>query len=213
MEIYNSEQDQVDALKAWWDKNGRMALTALALFLLSVLGWQGWTDHRNQQAEAASTHYQQLLELMGRDGAQAKEAGRALIGSYPNTLYAAMASLALAKLAVDEEDLDGATAHLRSAMTQSDQPELAELARLRLARVELAQGKAEAALQTLKGGKGGAASDELHGDILLTQGKTDEARAAYRSALDAYGNVTDKRELVQMKLDDLVVAAMESPVE
>ncbi|MCW8919606.1 MAG: tetratricopeptide repeat protein [Gammaproteobacteria bacterium] len=213
MEIYNSEQEQVDALKAWWDKNGRTALTALALFLLSVLGWQGWNDHRQQQAEAASSNYQQMVELMGRDASQAKEAGRALIGSYPNTLYAAMASLALAKLAVAEEDLEGATAHLRSAMTQSDQPELAGLARLRLARVELAQGKAEAALQTLNGGKGGAASDELRGDLLLTQGKPDEARAAYRSALDGYGNVADKRELVQMKLDDLAVAAMESGAE
>jgi predicted negative regulator of RcsB-dependent stress response len=213
VEIYNSEQEQVDALKAWWDKNGRMALTALALFLLSVLGWQGWTDHRNQQAEAASAHYQQLVELMDRDGTQAKEAGRALIGTYPNTLYAAMASMALAKLAVAEQDLDGAAAHLRSAMKQGDQPELAELARLRLARVELAQGNGEAALQTLKGGMGGAALDELRGDILLAQDKRDEARAAYNSALDAYGNVADKRELVQMKLEDLAVIAVESRTE
>jgi predicted negative regulator of RcsB-dependent stress response len=206
VEIYNSEQEQVDALKAWWDKNGRTALTALALFLLSVLGWQGWTDHRNQQAEAASTHYQQLLEQMGQESEQAMETGRALIGSYPNTLYAAMASLALAKLAVAAQDLDGAAAHLRSAMQQSGQPELAELARLRLARLELAQGKGDAALQTLNGGKGGAVSDELRGDILLTQGKRDEARAAYNSALNAYGEVPDKRELVQMKLDDLATA-------
>jgi predicted negative regulator of RcsB-dependent stress response len=207
VEIYNSEQEQVDALKAWWDKNGRTALTALAVFLLSVLGWQSWNDHRNQQAEAASTRYQEMVELMDRDKTMAMETGRALIGSYPDTLYAVMASMAMAKLAVAENDLEGAAAHLRSAMSQSAQPELAELARQRLARVELAQGKAADALQTLQGGKGGAVSDELRGDILLAQGKPDEALTAYNSALAAFSDVPEKRELVQMKLDDLAMAA------
>lgn len=206
MEIYNSEQEQVDALKAWWDKNGRTALTGLAVFLLSVLGWQGWNDHRNQQAEAASNQYQQMVELMQRDKTMALATGRALIGSYPHTIYAALASMAMAKLAVADKDLDGAAAHLSAAISESSEPELAELARQRLARVQLAQAKTDEALQSLKGGMGGAASDELRGDILLTQGKRDEARAAYSSALDAYGNIAEKRELVQMKLDDLAMA-------
>jgi predicted negative regulator of RcsB-dependent stress response len=137
----------------------------------------------------------------------AMETGRALIGSYPDTLYAVMASMAMAKLAVAENDLEGAAAHLRSAMSQSAQPELAELARQRLARVELAQGKTADALQTLQGGKGGAVSDELRGDILLAQGKPDEALTAYNSALAAFSDVPEKRELVQMKLDDLAMAA------
>jgi predicted negative regulator of RcsB-dependent stress response len=207
VEIYNSEQEQVDALKAWWDKNGRTALAGLAVFLLSVFGWQSWNDHRNQVTEAASSHYQQMVGLMDRDAAMAMEAGRALIGSYPDSIYAAMASMAMAKLAVAGKDLDGAAAHLRSAMSRSDQPELAALARLRLARVELAKGNAEAALTVLNGGDAGASGDELRGDVLLSQGKHAEARTAYDQALNAYGNAADKRELVQMKLDDLAMMA------
>ena len=214
MEIYNSEQEQVEALKAWWDKNGRSALAALAVFLLSVLGWQGWNDHRNQVAEAASSNYQQMVELMGEDSAKAMEAGRALIASYPDSIYAAMASLAMAKLAAEQQDLDGAAAHLSAALQRSEQPELTALARLRLARVEMAQGKLDAALATL-GAADSAASNELRGDILLAQGKSDEARAAYAKALDGYADAIDKRELVQMKLDDLAVAKSEaeSPAE
>lgn len=215
MEIYNSEQEQVEALKAWWDKNGRSALAVLAIFLLSVLGWQGWMDHRNQLAEAASTHYQQMMELMGRDASQATEAGRALIASYPDSIYATMSAMALAKLAVEQKDLVAAAAHLRSAMSQSDQPELALLARQRLARVEQAQGKLDEALVTLDGGASNAASDELRGDILLAQGKQEEARAAYAKALEGYGSASDKQGLLQMKLDDLAVVAAktESPAE
>ncbi len=210
MEVYNSEQDQVDALKAWWDKNGRSALTALAVFLLSVLGWQGWNDHRNEVAAAASSQYQQMTELMESNSPQAIEAGRALLSSYPDSIYAVMASMSMAKLAVADKDLDAAAAHLRSAMNSSDQPELAELARLRLARVEAAQGNSDAALATLAAGKGGAASDELRGDILLAQGNSAEARIAYTKALEGYDKAADKRELVQMKLDDLAVAAQGS---
>lgn len=210
MEVYNSEQDQVDALKAWWDKNGRSALTALAVFLLSVLGWQSWNDHSNEVAAAASTQYQQMAELMDSNGPQAMEAGRALLASYPDSIYAVMASMSMAKLAVADKDLDAAAAHLRSAINNSDQPELTELARLRLARVEAAQGNSDAALATLGGGEGGAASDELRGDILLAQGNSAEARLAYTKALDGYGKAVDKRELVQMKLDDLAVAAESS---
>jgi predicted negative regulator of RcsB-dependent stress response len=209
VEIYNSEQEQVEALKAWWDKNGRSALAVLAVFLLSVLGWQGWNDHRNQVAEAASTHYQQMTQLMGEDSAKAMESGRALIASYPDSIYAVMASLAMAKLAVEQQDLDGAAAHLSAALQRSEQPELTALARLRLARVELAQGKHDAALATL-GSEEGGASDELRGDILLAQGKTNEARDAYAKALAGYADAIDKRELVQMKLDDLTVAETEA---
>ena len=209
MEVYNSEQEQVEALKAWWDKNGRSALMALAVFLLSVLGWQAWDEQRNKEAEAASGQYLQMVDLMAGNSAGAMEAGRALIANHPDSIYAVMASMAMAKLAVAEKDLDAAAAHLRSAMTQSGQPELAQLARQRLARVELAQGKADAALATLAAGKSGAASDELRGDILLSQGKRTEARVAYTQALEGYAASQEKRELVQMKLDDLTESGAE----
>jgi predicted negative regulator of RcsB-dependent stress response len=209
VEVYNPEQEQVEALKAWWDKNGRSALFALVVFLLAVLGWQQWQKQQQQQAEAASDQYQQMLVLMAQDAGKAMEAGRALVAKQPGSAYAVMASMAMAKLAVEQNELDGAAAHLRMAMEQSSQPELARLARLRLARVEFSQGKAEAALATLGAGEGDAAADELRGDILLSQGKHDGARAAYSRAVASYGDVPDKRELAQMKLDDLAQGSAE----
>ncbi len=210
MEVYNSEQEQVEALKAWWDKNGRSAVFGLVVFLLAVLGWQQWQKHQQQLAEAASDHYQQVLALMEQNGDKAMEAGRALIANYPGSTYALMTSMVMAKIAVEQNDLDAAAAHLRAAVEQGSQPELAQQARLRLARVEFAQGKADAALATLGAGEGGAAADELRGDILAAQGKRDEARAAYSSAVAGFADVADKRELVQMKLDDLAVATEDS---
>ena len=206
MEIYNSEQEQVEALKAWWDKNGRMTIAAIVVALLAVLGWKGWVQSQNQRAEGASIQYQQMLDALEANPGQAMELGRAIVGKYPSSLYAVLASMAMAKAAVQQQDLDAAAAHLRLAMEQAGQEDIQQLARLRLASVLYAQGKGDEALALLA--KEAAPSfrgsyAELRGDILLSQGKTDAARDAYSNALAGYSDAPEKRNLAQMKLDDL----------
>lgn len=212
MEIYNSEQEQVDALKAWWDKNGRFTIIAIAAVLLGVLGWKSWMQNQEQRAEMASVQYQQMLDSVDGDPSRAQELGRAIVGEYPGSSYAVFASLAMAKLAVDQSDLDAATAHLRVAMEQADEDAIKQVARLRLARVLHAQGKSKEALNLLAtdvtpGFRGGF--DELRGDILLSQGQRDAAREAYTNALSGYSDAPEKRNLVQIKLNDLAESQSE----
>lgn len=206
MEIYNSEQEQVEALKAWWDKNGRMTIAAIVVALLSVLGWKSWVQHQSQLAEAASGQYQRMLDSLESNPGQAMELGRSLVGEHSGSLYAVLASLAMAKASVQQQDLEAAAAHLRLAMEQAGQEEIGQLARLRLATVLHAQGKGDEALslltaETPSSFRGSYA--ELRGDILLSQDKNDAARDAYANALAGYADAPEKRNLVQMKLDDL----------
>lgn len=206
MDIYNSEQEQVEALKAWWDKNGRITIVAIVVALLAVLGWKGWLQSKNQRAEAASVQYQQMLDALDADPAKAMELGRSIVGEYSNSLYAVYASLAMAKAAVEQKDLDAAAAYLRQAMDKAGPEEVKQLARLRLAMVLQAQGKGDEALallatESLPSFRGSYA--ELRGDILRAQGKIAEARDAYSNALAGYNDAPEKRNLVQMKLDDL----------
>jgi predicted negative regulator of RcsB-dependent stress response len=206
VEIYNSEQEQVEALKAWWEKNGRTVIIAIIALLLGVFGWKSWQGQQQQKAESASTAYQQMIDASLANPEQAMEAGRAIVSDYAGTIYASMASMAMARIAVEQDDLDAAAAHLRAALEQGEQPELKLLARARLARVLLAQDKPAEALAQLQGVEAGALQgvyDELRGDILLAQGEREQARAAYTNALAAFSEVPDKGELVQLKLDDL----------
>ena len=212
MEIYSSEHEQVEALKAWWDKNGRRVIAAIVVVLLAVLGWKSWMQSQNERAEAASVQYQQMLDVLDAQPAQAMEIGRAIVAEYPDTLYAVLASLGMAKAAVQQQDLDAAAAHLRLAMKQAEQEELMMLARLRLASVLQAQGKDDEALALLEkevapSFRGSYA--EMRGDILLSQGKVGAARDAYSNALAGYSDVPEKRNLVQMKLDDLAESKSE----
>ena len=206
MELYNSEEEQVEALKAWWDKNGRSVIIAIVVVLLGVFGWKRWQQQQHSQAESASVAMQKEIDALQTNPDVALEAGRAVTGEYSGTVYATMASLGMARAAVDKGDLDSAVAYLQAALNDADQPELKQLARLNLSRVLLAQGKADEALRHLLGGQGGAMQasyDELRGDIMLAQGKTSEARDAYINALNGFKDSAEKKELVQLKLDDL----------
>lgn len=212
MEIYNSEQDQVDALKAWWDKNGRITIVAIVALLLGVLGWKSWVQNQEQRAEAASVQYQQMLDVLEVNTTQAMDIGRLIVGEFPRSTYAVLASMAMAKLAVEQTDLDAAAAHLTVATEQAGEKAIKQLAQLRLARVLHAQGKGEEALGLLTadvapGFRG--SYDELRGDILLSQGQRAAAREAYSNAISGYSDAPEKGNLVQMKLDNLAESQSE----
>jgi predicted negative regulator of RcsB-dependent stress response len=206
VELYNSEEEQVEALKAWWDKNGKSVLIAIVVVLLGVFGWKSWQQQQHTQAEHGAMTLQNVLDSLQSNPDGTLEAGRTLTSEASGTVYATMASLAMARAAVAKDDLDGAAAHLQAAINGASQPELQQVARLNLARVLLAQEKTDEALRQLLSGQAGAmqaAYDELRGDILLAQGKKSEARDAYINALTGFRDSAEKKELVQLKLDDL----------
>ncbi len=205
MEVYNSEQDQVEALKAWWDKWGKLVIVGIIALLVGVFGWRNWVDRQVSMADAASLAYYQMVEIAPHDSDTAMEIGRQIVGEFSSTIYARMAAMQLARLAVEQGQLETAEAHLRSVAEQRGLPELQTVARLRLAKVLMAQARYAEALTVLEhdGGSIQAAYDELRGDLLLAQGDSSAAVEAYRSALSAMLEAPAAASLVEMKLADL----------
>lgn len=206
MEIYNSEEEQVEALKRWWDKNGTTVIIALIVFLAGVFGFRSWQDYKTSQGESASVIFQQMSGQLESSPDKAMELGLRIVGEFPSSGYASMASMAMGKIMLQRGDLDASAAHFSSVMKSAGSPELKQIARLRLTRILLAQDKFDEAMDTISAGDPGsfrAEYDEVKGDIYLAQGNRQEARNAYANALNAYGNIKSKRELLQMKLDDL----------
>ena len=64
MESYRTEEEQVKALKRWWDENGRSTVVAIVFALSAGFGWQGWQNYSEGQREVASDLYQAMLQAV-----------------------------------------------------------------------------------------------------------------------------------------------------
>jgi predicted negative regulator of RcsB-dependent stress response len=208
--VSSTDDEQLVAVKDWWQRNGKPLVTGGLLALIVVLGWQAWQKYQTNQSQGASALYQQLLETALTPSGQA-DAGRVaeiagkLKSDFGGTPYAQYGSLFVAKVAVDTGKLDDAAAELKSVADKPANPTLGEIARQRLARVLAAQNKPEDALKLLDGQADKAflaSREELRGDLLVQLGRTDDAHAAYQKAKAALSDEAAVGGL-QMKLDDL----------
>lgn len=211
MSDHLTEEEQLEALKRWWKENGKFIVVAVLVAVGGYFGWGAWQDQQRAQAEAASAQYEQLLSSLR---APEQELPAELVESLKqgSDLYALNAALIKARAAVEQDDLDLAVEQLQWVLNQSPDAPVAQLTRLRLARVLAAQGSHDAALAELQSIEPSTsfASEyaEVRGDILLAQGKTDDARGAYQAALESLTSPQQNRAaLLQMKIDNLKTAS------
>ncbi|MBI1284880.1 MAG: tetratricopeptide repeat protein [Thiobacillus sp.] len=205
------EQERLDELKAWWKRWGNTMMIGLAVAISVVAGWRYWQNHTLTQSLEAATVYEKLTQsLAAKDPKGARESGAMLIDQYKGTAYAPRAALLLAKLNAEGKDLKSAQTQLEWAVANSKEPAVKDLARLRLAGVQLDQQQYDAALKTLAGSHSDAFAFRFHdlkGDVLLAQGKPADARVAYQAAFSDMQEDNPYRTLVELKLDAMGGAA------
>ena len=204
-----TEEEQLAQIKEWWQQNGKPLLFGGALALVLVFGWQFWQKHQLNQAQSASTVYQQLLnaalEQSGADTAEVSRLGNLLQKEFAGSHYAQYGSLFVAKVAVESGRLDEAATELQAVLDKPADKTLEELARQRMARVLAAQDKAEDGLALLDGeavDAFAASREELRGDLLVQLQRPEEAHAAYSKAKELLSQDAAIGGL-QLKLDDL----------
>jgi len=207
LDVYRTEEEQVEVIRAWWRENGRSAVFGVALGLAAIFGWRAWQAYEVAQAEAASALYQEMMDAVhAGKSADAAKSGERLALEQAGSAYAVFARLALAGLAMDAKDLDAAAEHLRLALARNEVPALEPEIRLRLARVLTAQGEFDAALAQIAAPAAaegyGAAAEELRGDIESLRGNPDAARDAYQKARSR-SSPASADELLELKLDSL----------
>ena len=204
-----TEEEQLAQIKEWWQQNGKPLLFGGALALVLVFGWQFWQKHQLNQAQSASTIYQQLLNAALEEGkadtAEISRLGNLLQKEFAGSHYAQYGSLFVAKVAVESGRLDEAATELQAVLDKPADKTLEELARQRLARILAAQDKAEEGLALLEGDAVeafAASREELRGDLLVKLERPDEAHAAYSKAKELLSQDAAIGGL-QLKLDDL----------
>ncbi len=212
MAVYDlEEQEQLSALKAWWEKNGTFLTGVTVVLALAVVGWQGWNWHKREQAaEASSLFYALQVTAEQQDPQKSRELAGRLISDYGGTTYAQFAALISANVQFKHKEFDNAKVQLEWAADKGRDPDLKNLARLRLATVLFAQenfDQALARLEPIPTGHHAFRFNDLRGDILVAQGKTAEARSSYQNAINALTGADTQagmlREIVLMKMDAL----------
>jgi len=202
------EQEQLDELKHFWKQYGNLITWTLIVALAAFAAWRGWGFWQERQAVQAGAMYDELERA-----AQAGEATRAsqvfaeLKDRYPRTAYAEQGGLVTAKVLADKGETDNATATLNWVADNALEAEYKTVARLRLAALLLDAKKYDDALKQLDAAKDDKAFEALvadrRGDVLMAQGKKDDARAAYQAAWKAMDTRIDYRRLIEAKLTAL----------
>jgi len=204
MDPYVTEQEQLETLKKWWQKNGTSLLLTISAALALSGGYQYWHNQVTQGQLNASAQYTQMVGLLGQDKTNdAIALGDQLIQNFSDTPYAALASLAVAKAKLEKGDTTAARSHLIWVTEHSKSVEVKDIAQIRLARVFYAQKEYEQALKTLAKVTSTEMSpvmDEIKGDIYLVQGEREKARVAYQSVVNAK---KANAKIAQLKLEDI----------
>jgi len=207
VEIYQTEEQQVEAIKSFWAQNGNSIIAGLALGFAGFIGFNYYQDHQLQKELKIADTYLSNLESAEKNPQQFVKASETFIKENGDSSYVALTAFSLAKNAADKKDFAEAAKQLQTAISKAPNAAIKALANLRLAHVQTELKQFDDALATLAQPmpKSFIASvEESKGDVYVLQDKKDLARNAYQAAIDADGSKSNPT--LQMKIDDLAVA-------
>ncbi len=214
MDVFTTEEQQLEALKNWWRANGTSVLLGAALGLAAIGGWKFWQQHTATTASRASDAYETAIKLAddASKRAEFKQATEVLVSEHAGTAYAQFGQLYLAREAVRDNDLPRAASLLQAVADKPEHEAIGHVATLRLARVKLAQGEAEAALKLvdISADKAGAYQNAyalVRGDVLTALNRQAEANAAYQAASGEQGLLAQDPAL-KLKLEASALPAL-----
>ncbi|GAA6170389.1 tetratricopeptide repeat protein [Colwellia sp. KU-HH00111] len=207
MEVYQTEEQQVEAIKSYWQEHGNMIIAGIALGFAGFIGFNLYKDNKLENELAVSDSYQVLIENSTKDKAAFNNNAEKFINENAETSYVSLTALALAKEAASAKEWQTAQKQLIKALESAPSDGIKGIASVRLARVQVQLGQYEQALATLAKplpASFTAAIEEIKGDTYLLQDKKELARNAYQAAIAADGLASSPS--LQMKLDDLATA-------
>lgn len=214
MDANLTDEEKLEQLKKWWGENGGSIITGVVLGLAVLFGGKAWFSYQESNAQTASNLYTVLMNSMeSGDALAVSQKAGVLVSDYGKTPYASLGALALAKVRIEEGDLEAAQAQLEWVLENSSSEMMQDVARLRLARVLIALENLDGADTLLNQAVRGNAFEplyaEVRGDVFVARGKMTEANQAYKEALAAGAAGSPGVRLLELKYQSTqqVVAA------
>jgi predicted negative regulator of RcsB-dependent stress response len=203
-----TEEEQIEQLKKWLKENGLTIIGGIITALVIISGWHYWQSRQHAILSQASGIYDEMLIWRSQDKMdQATIRANNLINQYPKTPYAQMASFMLARDAVLKKNYPEATKQLNWVIDHSGDSSVRQIAKLRIARIDIADNKPDAALDTLKQVDDNTFRGliaEVQGDAYTAMHDNTKAKASYTLALQQLPkDAASQRPILKMKIDNL----------
>lgn len=209
VKVYESEQEQIDAIKTWWKDNAVSVVLGVVIGVSGIFAWNGWQQHKVQTNQAASAYYLQIADHL-QEGNYDIISGLAdkVIDEYGATAYASLSQISAAKAAFSNGDLEQSESRLEWVVNNGATDYFRSIATLRLAALQQTLNKYDAAEKTLSAPVSQAFEAQrqsLKGDLALLKGDFTQAKSSYNAALSEEVGVANP-QILQYKLNNLPVA-------
>lgn len=203
------EQEQLDQIKHFWSKYGNVITWVLIAVFGSLAAWNGWQYWQRSQATQAAALYDEIERAsLARDAVRTEKALADIKDRFASTTYASQGALLAGKTLFEAGQVDAARAALVWVSEKSSDEAYQALGRLRLAGLDMEAKSYDDAMKTLSASVPKSFEPlvaDRRGDVLLAQGKPEEAKEQYLTAWRTLGERTDYRLLVEVKLASLGV--------
>ncbi len=204
------EQEQLETIKAWWKKHGNWITWVLIIALGCYAAYAYWGYYqRKQAAQASQLYFEMQNAVMADDNERALRVAKDTQEKFGSTAYAPMVTLVAAKMAYEDNNTDVAKEQLKWVVDNAKQDGYKAIARIRLAGILLDEKAYDEGLSLLSVSFPPAftsLTQDRKGDYYEAQTRLDEARAAYRAALEKADQADPGRQLIQLKLEELGIS-------
>ena len=211
-----SEKEQIEQMRSWWSEYGGYVILGVAAGALLLFGINYYKSSKLAAQLEASTLYESLTNhIVDGDLDDAEVIADQLGTTFTDTIYAAQAKLAMARLYMDKNRDQDAVDILNELLDSASGEELKNIARLRLARILLYQDKPQDVIDLLAEQDTpafAATYAEILGDAYHALGRIADAQEAYQQVLmDPLSQGTVDQQLVQWKALDLPEVEVDEP--
>ena len=207
VEVYDSVE-QSERVKGWLRENGGAIVMGLVLAFGGLFGFKQWQVWNESKSQRASAEYEVMLEQLENERLDPAVANfETLKSDFGGSAYTALAALSMARARVESGQADLAESLLESVMSSGEPAPIRVIARERLARLKIALGEPQAALDLLDAAPTDTGFQsrfaEIRGDALAALGRNEDAVAAYTEALELQETGVGYRPLLEMKREAL----------
>ena len=210
-EEYQTEDEQIDAIKRWWKENGNSIILGLVLGIGGIGGFKYWQADVNEQAKIASTHFEEIVTLSAKDKKEFVEKVMEVEKLHSGKSYADLSAFVAAKKLVDEKSYKEAKQQLEWIIENSSYESFVHLAKIRLVKVLLQLNENTEALTLLNNSKSDGFEStyaELKGDVYSALRIYTKAKVEYQIAINKINQGDRRAAAIEMKSNNLPATDM-----